>query len=167
MAKVFAPHTIGNTDLKCQFRHATLGTALIVSSGLFETYVQGNVATYRQTVTEQGTSGFYESEVPTVAVYPADLIYYFEDTVLGIIVAIGSIQFDAAGTEITRLDMTQAVPTSNTAETVGDALNAARVQGFGKWAISGTTLNLYANDGTTVVKALTLAPTGSAPTSRT
>ena len=63
------------------------------------------------------------------------------------------------------IDLTQAVPTSNTAETVGDALNAARAQGFGKWSISGTTLNLYANDGTTVVKAFTL-DSSTAPTSR-
>jgi hypothetical protein len=64
------------------------------------------------------------------------------------------------------LDMTQAVPTSNTAETVGDALNAARAQGFGKWVISGTTLTLYANDGTTSVKSFTLN-SATNPTSRT
>jgi len=66
----------------------------------------------------------------------------------------------------TYLDMTQAVPTSNTAETVGDALNAARAQGFGKWVISGTTLTLYANDGTTAVKSFTLN-SATNPTSRT
>ncbi len=54
------------------------------------------------------------------------------------------------------LDMTQPVPTSNTAQTVGDALNAARAQGFGKWTINGTTLSLYAPDNTTVVKSFTL-----------
>jgi hypothetical protein len=54
------------------------------------------------------------------------------------------------------LDMAQPVPTSNTAQTVGDALNAARAQGFGKWAINGTTLSLYAPDNTTVVKSFTL-----------
>jgi len=54
------------------------------------------------------------------------------------------------------LDMNQPVPTSNTAQTVGDALNAARAQGFGKWAINGTTLSLYAPDNTTVVKSFTL-----------
>lgn len=64
-----------------------------------------------------------------------------------------------------QLDLTQAVPTSNTAETVGDALNAARAQGFGKWTISGTTLTLYANDGTTAVKTFTL-DSATAPTSR-
>lgn len=64
------------------------------------------------------------------------------------------------------LDLTQVVPTTNTAETLGDALNAARAQGFGKWAKSGTTLTLYAADGTTVVRTFTL-DSATAPTSRT
>lgn len=64
------------------------------------------------------------------------------------------------------LDLTQEVPTSNTAQTVGDALNAARAQGFGKWAISGTTLTLYASDGTTVVRTFAL-DSATYPTSRT
>lgn len=50
--------------------------------------------------------------------------------------------------------------------TVGDALKAAWTQGRGKWALSGTTLNIYAPDGTTVLAALTLDSTTS-PTSRT
>ena len=54
------------------------------------------------------------------------------------------------------LDMTQPVPTSNTAQTVGDALNAARAQGFGKWTINGNTLSFYAPDGTTIIKSFTL-----------
>lgn len=65
-----------------------------------------------------------------------------------------------------QLDLTEAVPTSNTAQTVGDALNAARAQGFGKWTISGTTLTLYAGDGTTVVRTFTL-DSSTAPTQRT
>lgn len=64
------------------------------------------------------------------------------------------------------LSMTQVVPSSNTAQTVGDALNAARAQGFGKWAIIGTTLTLYAGNGTTVVHTFTL-DSATAPTSRT
>jgi hypothetical protein len=55
-----------------------------------------------------------------------------------------------------QLDLTQAVPTSNSANTVGDCLNAARAQGFGKWSVIGTTLRLYAPDGTTVVRTFTL-----------
>jgi hypothetical protein len=54
------------------------------------------------------------------------------------------------------INMNQPVPTSNTAQTVGDALNAARAQGFGKWTINGNTLSFYAPDGTTVIKSFTL-----------
>lgn len=63
------------------------------------------------------------------------------------------------------LDLTQAIPTSNTAQTVGDALNAARAQGFGKWVLTGTSLAIYAADGTTIVKTLTL-DSSTAPTQR-
>lgn len=63
-------------------------------------------------------------------------------------------------------DMAQAVPTSNAAQTVGDALNAARAQGFGKWVLSGTSLTLYAADGTTAVRTFTL-DRAAGPTSRT
>jgi hypothetical protein len=63
------------------------------------------------------------------------------------------------------LDLTQAVPTSNTAQTLGDALNAARAQGFGKWALAGTTLTLYAPDGNTAVRSFTL-DSASVPTTR-
>lgn len=68
--------------------------------------------------------------------------------------------------DVMQQDMTQAVPTTNTAQTLGDALNAARAQGFGKWALVGTTLTLYAADGTTVVRTFTL-DSATAPTSRT
>ena len=63
------------------------------------------------------------------------------------------------------LDFTQSIPTSNTAQTLGDALNAARAQGFGKWVVSGKTLNLYAPDGTTIVRSFTLN-SATEPTSR-
>lgn len=69
-------------------------------------------------------------------------------------------------TALTSLTLTQAIPTSNTANTLGDCLNAARAQGFGKWGIVGTTLTLYAPDGTTAVRTFTL-DSASAPTSRT
>jgi hypothetical protein len=55
-------------------------------------------------------------------------------------------------------------PTDNT-ETIGGALAAARAQGFGKWALVGTTLTLYAADGTTAVKTFTL-DSATAPTTR-
>jgi hypothetical protein len=71
------------------------------------------------------------------------------------------------GTEIAgNVNMAQAVPVGNTANTIGDCWNAARAQGFGKWAISGTTLNMYAPDGSTIVRSFTL-DSSSAPTSRT
>lgn len=75
---------------------------------------------------------------------------------------------DSAAYGLTAMPMslTQAVPTSNTAQTVGDALNAARADGFGKWTLSGTTLTIYAGDGTTAVRTFTL-DSSTAPTSRT
>jgi hypothetical protein len=54
------------------------------------------------------------------------------------------------------LDLMQAVPTSNTDNTAGDALNAARAEGFGKWVRTGTTLDIYAPDGVTVIHSFTL-----------
>lgn len=63
------------------------------------------------------------------------------------------------------LNLTQTIPATNTAQTVGDALNAARAQGFGKWVLSGTSLTLFAADGTTVVRTFAL-DSGTAPTQR-
>ena len=71
----------------------------------------------------------------------------------------------ASVTAAVQIDLTQAVPTSNTSQTVGDALNAARAQGFGKWIISGTTLKLYAPDGSTIVRTFALN-NATAPTQR-
>lgn len=65
------------------------------------------------------------------------------------------------------LNLAQTIPaTGNVTESVGDALNAARADGFGKWVLSGTTLTLYAADGTTIVRTFTLN-SATAPTSRT
>lgn len=71
-----------------------------------------------------------------------------------------------AGTSGVKLDLAQAVPTSNGDNTVGDCLNAARADGFGDLAIVGDTLTLKAPDGTTAVHAFTLDDP-AAPTSRT
>ena len=71
-----------------------------------------------------------------------------------------------AATPTVVLNMAQSVPSSNTAQTLGDALNAARAQGFGKWVLSGTSLTLYAGDGTTVVRTFSL-DSATAPTQRT
>jgi hypothetical protein len=76
----------------------------------------------------------------------------------------GSMQINSSG--LIQLDLTQAIPTSNTAQTTGDAFNAARAQGFGKWVLNGTTLTLYAPDGATAVRTFTLN-SATAPTSRT
>lgn len=64
------------------------------------------------------------------------------------------------------IDLEQPVPTSNTAQTLGDALNAARADGFGKVTLVGTTLTLYAPDGATPVRAFTLDNPAN-PTQRT
>lgn len=64
------------------------------------------------------------------------------------------------------IDLATIIPYTNTAQTVGDALNAARANGFGKWVISGTTLSIYAPNNTTVLKTFTLDSIIT-PTSRT
>lgn len=73
----------------------------------------------------------------------------------------------AVGSAMT-IDLTQALDETATAATVGAALNAARAQGFGRWAISedGLTLTIYRSDDTTPVIAFTL-PTAKNPKSRT
>ena len=65
------------------------------------------------------------------------------------------------------VNLTQAVPLTNTAQSLGDALNAARAQGFGPWSLDANakTLKLYASDGTTVVRTFAL-DSATSPTSR-
>jgi hypothetical protein len=63
------------------------------------------------------------------------------------------------------LDLSQAIPVSNPPETVGDALNAARAVGFGKWVVVGNTMTVYAPDGVTPVRVFTL-DSGTDPTQR-
>lgn len=76
-----------------------------------------------------------------------------------------AVGFAVPGDQMT-VDMDQPFTPTNNDETLGGALAAARAQGFGKWALVGTTLTLYAADGTTPVKAFTL-DSATAPTSRT
>ncbi len=64
------------------------------------------------------------------------------------------------------LDLTQVLDLTPVTESVGDALLAARAQGFGKWTLVSTTLTLYANDGTTPLRVFTL-DSATTPTSRT
>lgn len=63
------------------------------------------------------------------------------------------------------LDLTQTIPLSNPTETLGDALNAARAMGFGKWTVVGNTMTIYAPDGVTPVRTFTLDD-GANPTQR-
>jgi len=54
------------------------------------------------------------------------------------------------------VDLSQLIPLTNTANTMGDCLNAARAQGFGKWTKAGSTLTLFGPDGTTIVRTFAL-----------
>lgn len=66
------------------------------------------------------------------------------------------------------VDLTQVIPTTNTEQTIGDALNAARSMGFGGLSINkiAKTLTLFAPNGTTPVHVFNLDNVSS-PTSRT
>jgi hypothetical protein len=59
----------------------------------------------------------------------------------------------AATGDAMTLDLAQPVPLTNTAQTVGDALNAARAEGFGNWSfdVPTKTMTLFAPDGSTPV----------------
>jgi hypothetical protein len=70
------------------------------------------------------------------------------------------------GGGLVRIDGTQTVPvTGNAPNSVNDCLNAARAQGFGKWVLNGTSLSLYAADGTTAVRTFVL-DSATSPMSR-
>lgn len=116
--------------------------------------------------------------VPCVLEYELDAVDYQDATAFGMsrldsaitsvaasILATPSIKLNTVSGGYVQQDMTQVVPSTNTVQTVGDALNAARAQGFGKWNLSGTTLTLYAGDGATVVRTFTL-DNATAPTAR-
>jgi len=64
--------------------------------------------------------------------------------------------------ELMQVDMTQIYPNTNTAGTVGDALNAARSGAFGKRLLIGRNINYYAPDEITITKTLEL-DSASAP----
>jgi hypothetical protein len=53
------------------------------------------------------------------------------------------------------LDLAQPVPLTNTAQTVGDAENAANAEGFGACDLSGSVLTMRAPDGVTPVHSFT------------
>jgi len=62
--------------------------------------------------------------------------------------------------------LAQVVPLSNPPNSVGDCLNAARAQGFGRWQILEDRLRLYGPDGLTLVREFILDDPVR-PTSRT
>lgn len=120
-----------------------------------------SIATDVQTgLTAQGYTTLRAAKVDNLDATVSSRSTFAGGAVSSVTGAVGSV------TGAVQLDMTQAVPTSNTAQTVGDALNAARAQGFGKWTLVGTTLTLYAANGSTVVRTFTL-DSATAPTSRT
>jgi hypothetical protein len=131
----------------------------------FETYNESNWPKYAVTMSQVGSTGRYRGNFPTSIVTPGKYFLSIysngggsattSDTYAGStdIEWRGSYELTATATPI---DLTQGIPTTNTAQTVGDALNAARAQGFGKWVLNGTTFNLYASDGNTIVRSFTL-----------
>ncbi len=153
------------------FNDNTFKTGALTTETQTATHRQGNnsttntgVWTYAlSTLTGFTVGGIYIARIKNTNASPTDHTREFQ---------YGSAQGDlvvtstGTGTGNSPIDLTQAVPTTgNTAHTVGDALNAARAQGFGKWVVSETTLTLYANDGSTVVHTFTL-DSATAPTSR-
>jgi hypothetical protein len=58
------------------------------------------------------------------------------------------------------LDLTQAVSQTDLTQTVGGCFNACKLQGTNKWAIvnSGSEMDIYGSDGTTIVEKMTLSP---------
>lgn len=145
------------------------------ATSLFETYTVGDYANYAVTLTEQPSTGYYVGSFPSTitaaGTYNIDVRWQQGGSVAATDAAVsfGTLLWSGSG-QVTlgspvNINMSQAVPTSNTAQTLGDALNAARVQAFGKWTLSGVTLILYNSDNT-VARTFTL-DNALAPTLRT
>lgn len=115
-----------------------------------------SVAAVPGTITAQHGSGSYQTASTTGLATATDVT----NAVTAIEAHGDSTWATAAGFAVPgdamTLDMTQVVPMSNTAQTVGDALNAARAQGFGVWTITGTSLVMLGGDNATVVRTFTL-----------
>lgn len=56
--------------------------------------------------------------------------------------------------------LTYPLPAAPGVSTLGEALAAARAQGFGRWEVAGDLLKLYAADDTTIVRQFSLTPAG-------
>lgn len=138
-------------------------SANVYNGTSFVAYVTANRNTYARTMTELGVaSGIFIGDMPALAAAAYDVLYYQEPAAGGPaetdqLCGTQSIPWNGSS-PIGGLDLTTPVPTSNTPNTLGDCLNAARAQGFGKWVIdkNAKTLTLYAPDGVTVVRTFNL-----------
>lgn len=108
------------------------------------------------------STGSYHSDQVIQAIWlPATIVYTWTGTP-----AITTFPTDTIN--LVDLDLTQAIGNTQTQGTLGRALLASEVEGFGKWVISpdGLTLTVYREDGVTVERVFTLN-SAVAPTSRT
>lgn len=164
--------TSGRTVYAVIFVGGTTWTGL----NTFGIITQANMNTHTVALTEQDASGIYVGNFPT-AITSANRysILLFEQTGGSPSVA-ADIKLSSApainwlgssASTGSTLDFTQVIPTTNTAQTVGDALNAARALGFGNLNFNPATkqLTLYAPDGVTVIHTFT-ANSSTNPTSR-
>lgn len=115
------------------------------------------------TVTSVGVGRYVASALLPASYVQADSVGVVVSAVVGGIASKAVVMRDVIEQPLL---LTTPVPVSNTAGTVGDALNAARAQGFGKWTLVGTALTLFAADGVTAVRTFTI-DSATAPTSRT
>lgn len=139
-------------------------TQITLAAGTVGTWASGGF----KEVDATNLPGLYELGLPNAALASGASVTVMARGAANMAMNLTEIELDGVDYQsgLMLLDLTQAIPTANTAQTVGDALNAARAQGFGKWSLSGTTLTLYAPDGTTVVRTFTLDNSVS-PTTRT
>lgn len=161
------PYITGKT---VKFAAKSRSSQWMRSNGTLETYNASNLSDYKFDATEEGVTGSFKATLPTPSVLPAVLnILAFDATGTHFICGQGQVVIDASNNEVSQ-DLAQLLPTSLATlptGSIGEALVAARAQGIGKWAISGTDLILYFPNGSTVLATITLAPNATSPTSRT
>lgn len=144
------------------------------TAGGFVTFNEDNWATYVIPLTSRG-AGLYLGNFPSgvaAGVYSLDSYQQVTggpvkpptDLYLG--ASRGPIQWNGTieiplstlavpGDEMV-MDLTSQVPLTNTPNSIGDCLNAARAQGFGAWRRIGNIVRLYAPDGETIVHEFAL-----------
>lgn len=124
-----------------------LNAGLILNAQLIDSDGVDTGAAITTGIVELGEGHYiHEASIP---VSHRGAVRYYDSANNTVILAIADINDQ-------RIDLTQTVPTTNTAETVGDALNAARAQGFGSWTIVGDVVTLFASNGTTPVATFQL-----------